>query len=137
MILMLAAGIYPLNASRFMERTLDASAGEVMAAIRETEMAASAGKDTGTFTAGISFVIENKNGRVHYFARRGTTRVKPEGFLPEEVVLPGGDKSLFFTKSGFAGYGRDYSILLMTKDGKYKRRIVVAMYTGRVHMENG
>ena len=118
------------------ERELDIAAEELAAAIRETEtMARSFNTSYGNITDKVVFYCGiDGDGQVIYYARRGVYRVKPQGRLPKNIrvntVL-----NLTFRKDGYAGASSEYTQTLQTQDGKYRRTLTVALYTGRVRIE--
>lgn len=76
--------------------------------------------------------VPDAKGEALYYTRRGVNRMEPEGRLPSSVRLSG-KLDLTFRKD-YAGEGKTYSTILMTKDGKHRKQITVAMYTGRVRV---
>ncbi len=118
------------------ERQLDLAAEEVAAAIRETETLAKSYTDWyGNITDKVNFHCgPDGDGVVSYYAKRGIYKVSPKGNLPSNittnVVL-----DLTFRKDGYAGNSTKYTQTLQTRDGKHRRLITVAAYTGRVRIE--
>ena len=78
------------------------------------------------------YCLPDARGEVIYYTRRGVSRMEPEGKLPSSIRLSG-KLDLTFHKT-YAGDGKTYSAVLTTKDGKYKKQVTVAMYTGRVRV---
>ena len=76
------------------------------------------------------YCLPDARGEVIYYTRRGVSRMEPEGKLPASIRLSG-KLELTFRKT-YAGVGNTYSAVLTTRDGKYRRQVTVAMYTGRV-----
>lgn len=117
------------------ERKLDMAAQTLASAIREAE--ALSRNDTGRFGNTANeyhfLCLPDAEGGAVYYTRRGVNRMEPEGRLPSSVRLSG-KLDLTFRKD-YAGKGNTYSMYLMTRDGKYRRQITVAMYTGRVRVE--
>ncbi len=118
------------------ERQLDLAAEEVAAAIRETEVIAKSYTDRyGNITNKVNFYCgPGSDGVVSYYAKRGTYRISPKGKLPKNitthVVL-----DLTFRKDGYTGNSTKYTQTLQTVDGRHRRLITVAAYTGRVRIE--
>lgn len=136
-LLALAAGIAaPLMADWQEERLLDAAAGEVSAIIRDAQLNAQNGE---TRISGaperLRLYFTMKNDRVQYYAARGIYQTRPKGMLPAGVQLGNQTVELEFQKNGFSGRSDDLTFHLMTKDRKHARKLVVAMYTGRVRVE--
>ena len=118
------------------ERELAMAAEEVAAAIRQTETEArSYTTKYGNITDKVVFYCgPDSNGRVSYYARRGSMRVKPKGTLPKNITAHTA-LNLTFRKDGYAGASSQYTQTLQTRDGRYRRTLTVAVYTGRVRIE--
>lgn len=122
------------------EKILDAAAAEVCAAIREAQEEAQNGKDVSGNASDwleIYFETDKKSGRVHYYGKRSVKNMKPSGYLPEGVVLSQ-NAGFRFYRQGFTVESKtqSFTVALRSKKGKTKgRNIIVAMYTGRVHVE--
>lgn len=118
------------------ERELAMAAEEVAAAIRLTETEArSYTTRYGNITDKVAFYCgPDSEGRVSYYARRGSTRVKPKGTLPKNITAHTA-LDLTFRKDGYAGAGSQYTQTLQTRDGRHRRTLTVAVYTGRVRVE--
>lgn len=121
------------------ERELDLASEEVASAIREAQMIArnesEDAKGTPLSASVEFFCAVNETGRVAYRSSQGNRYIQPRGTLPANVYCSGRIYVLF-RKDGFAGaMGKSrYSMQLMTKDGKHRQQITVAMYTGRVRV---
>ena len=117
------------------ERQLDMAAGELASAIREAEMEARSGLETISASTITFYCSAESDGHVTYETRRGTKVITPKGKLNKNISA-GGSLQITFRKDSFAGSDGNskYSMYLRTKDGKYERQIVVAMYTGRVRI---
>lgn len=118
------------------ERELDMAVEEVVAAIRQTETnARSYTTKYGNITSKVAFYCgPGSDGRVTYYAKRGIYRMGPKGTLPQNIKAQS-VLDLTFRKDGYAGESKRYSQTLQTKDGRHYRTIIVAVYTGRVHIE--
>lgn len=116
------------------EKELDLAAETLAAAIRQVQVLSR--NDTGRYgnTANeyYFFCLPDDRGEVIYYTRRGVSRMEPEGKLPASIRLSGRLELAF--RKDFAGDGETYSAVLTTRDGKYKRQVTVAMYTGRVRV---
>ncbi len=117
------------------EKELDLAAGQLAAAIREAEIEARSGSSSIAASTITFYCSAESDGRVTYETRRATKLITPRGKLPPNIRA-GGSLQITFRKDSFAGSdGKSkYSIVLRTKDSKYQRQIVVAMYTGRVRV---
>lgn len=115
------------------EQTLDMAAAEVKAAILAAQTAARSGKEGyGSF---VSFYCNTSPaGRVEYYCRRGIRRFPPKGKLPSGVSLSA-PVSMTFSKDGLSGTSQNTGLLLISRNRRYKRHIIVAVYTGRVRIE--
>lgn len=118
------------------ERELDLAAEEVAAAIRQTETEArSYTTKYGNITDKVAFYCgPDSEGRVSYYARRGSTRVKPKGTLPRNITTHTA-LQLTLRKDGYAGASTQYTQTLQTRDGRFRRTLTVAVYTGRVRID--
>lgn len=116
------------------EKELDMAAETLAAAIRQVQVLSK--NDTGRYgnTSNTYHFccLPDTGGGATYYTRRGVNRIEPEGKLPASVRLSG-KLELSFRKD-FAGDGKTYAAVLTTKDGKHKKEITVAMYTGRVRV---
>ncbi len=119
------------------EKELEMAAEEVAAAIRQVEVQAKSDIDAGLLPAsGLYFICETKaDGNVKYHTRYGVENINPKGSLPDGICLEAGNVTMRFRKDTFAGTGETYNVALKTKDGKYRRIVTVAMYTGRVRIK--
>lgn len=136
-LLALAAGITaPLMTEWQEERLLDVAAVEVSAIIRDAELYTRNGEERisgAPERLKLYFTMEGE--RIRYYSVRGIYQTRPRGLLPDGVRLGSQTVSLEFQKSGFSGQSDDLTFYLMTKDRKRARKLVVAMYTGRVRIE--
>lgn len=116
------------------EKELDLAAETLAAAIRQVQVLSR--NDTGRYGNTANeyhfYCLPDAGGEVIYYTRRGVSRMEPEGKLPSSIRLSG-KLDLTFHKD-FPGNGNTYSVVLTTKDGKYKKQVTVAMYTGRVRV---
>lgn len=116
------------------EKELDLAAETLAAAIRQVQVLSR--NDTGRYGNTANeyhfYCLPDARGEVIYYTRRGVSRMEPEGKLPASIRLSG-KLDLTFHKT-YAGDGKTYSAVLTTRDGKYKRQVTVAMYTGRVRV---
>lgn len=116
------------------EKELDLAAETLAAAIRQVQVLSR--NDTGRYGNTANeyhfFCLPDAKGEVIYYTRRGVSRMEPEGKLPASIRLSG-KLDLTFHKT-YPGDGKTYSAVLTTRDGKYKRQVTVAMYTGRVRV---
>lgn len=136
MLIALAAGF---AAPAFMdwqkEMKLDAAAAEVSAIIRDTQTAVrNADQHLPYGSERLDLYFVNQGDRIQYYTLRGANVVRPKGYLPAGIRLYK-DMILKFRKDGFAGTNDEYTVTLMTKDKKYRRLVVLAMYTGRVRIQ--
>lgn len=137
LLLALAAGIaVPFVSGWQEERLLDMAAAEMSSIIRDAELHARNGEER---IAGaperLRLYFTMKDGRIQYYAARGIYQTRPRGMLPEGVQLGSQTVELEFQKNGFGGRSDDLTFHVMTKDRKHARKLVVAMYTGRVRIE--
>ena len=113
------------------EKELDLAAETLAAAIRQVQVLSR--NDTGRYGNTANeyhfYCLPDARGEVIYYTRRGVSRMEPEGKLPSSIRLSGKLDLTFH-----AGDGKTYSAVLTTKDGKYKKQVTVAMYTGRVRV---
>lgn len=118
------------------ERELDAAADEVASAIRLSEDMAKSGSARHDVTGGYVhfYCTKGADGRVSYSTARGIWNESVKRTLPSSVTCTT-NLSLLFRNDAFSGLSDTYSTVLQTKDGKYRRKITVAMYTGRVRVE--
>lgn len=116
------------------EKELDLAAETLAAAIRQVQVLSR--NDTGRYGNTANeyhfYCLPDAKGEVIYYTRRGVSRMEPEGKLPSSIRLSG-KLDLTFHKT-YPGDGKTYSAVLTTRDGKYKRQVTVAMYTGRVRV---
>lgn len=131
-----ACTVIPLFQDRAEERELDLGTQEIASAIRTAQVIARNGKSKdGISYAQTHFTCRNRSdGRVEYWTTLGNLRTGPRGLLPPSLTAYSEGLRLTFDKNGFAGKSRQYSMEIGTKDGRYKRSITVAMYTGRVRI---
>lgn len=117
------------------ERELDMAAAELASAIREAEMEVRSGSTVSSSGTLTFYCNAESDGRVIYETKRGTKFITPKGKFGKNIVA-GGNLKITFRKDTFAGSDSNskYSMYLRTKDQKYERQIVVAMYTGRVRV---
>lgn len=116
------------------ERELDAAADEVASAIRLSEDMAKSGSARHDVQGGyIHFYCSKENGRVVYSTARGIYSESVKHTLPDSITCTG-NLALLFRQDIYSGLSDNYSMILQTKDGKYRRQITVAMYTGRVRV---
>lgn len=110
----------------FQERfELELATREITSAIREVkELSQTDAGDT-------QFFCNMENGLVTYRSYRGPTALPVQGTLSSSIACSD-YLNVRFRKDGFAGDSNQYTFQLFTKDRKYRRQIVVAMYTGRV-----
>lgn len=131
-----ACTVIPLLQDQAEERELDLGAQEIASAIRTAQVIARNGKSGG----GISYVQTHftcrnrSDGRVQYWTTLGSIGNGPSGVLAPSLTAYSEGLQLTFEKNGFAGTSRQYRMEIGTKDGRYKRSITVAMYTGRVRI---
>lgn len=77
------------------------------------------------------FFCKMENGLVTYRSYRGSLPLPVQGTLSSSILCSD-YLNVKFRKDGFAGRSNQFSFSLFTKDRKYRRQVVVAMYTGRV-----
>ena len=136
LLLVSLAGVitFPAIRSWQEEKELDMAAETLAAAIRQVQVLSK--NDTGRYGNTSNtyhfYCLPDARGEVIYYTRRGVSRMEPEGKLPSSIRLSG-KLDLTFHKT-YAGDGKTYSAVLTTKDGKYKKQVTVAMYTGRVRV---
>lgn len=116
------------------KRELDLAAETLASAIREVQVLSK--NDTGRYgnTTNVYhfYCLPDGEGRAYYYTRRGVSEIRPKGRLPSSVRLAG-KLELTFRKN-YAWEGNTYSTVLTTRDGKYRKEITVAVYTGRVRV---
>lgn len=140
MLILLMAGIAaPAWTGWQEERKLEAAAAEMSAIIRDVEMGVRNGdaRFSTSTSEDMRLVFMMRNGRVYYYAARGSQQVKPVGYLAEGVRLEGTKAEFIFKKDGTPSGKMDYTVNLITTNRKYRRTLVVAVYTGRVRIEKG
>lgn len=115
------------------EKELDMAAQQLAGAIRQAEMAVKS-RERSNDSDMLTFRCGPENGRVTYNGNRSGRVVPPRGTLPANVVCDD-LLSITFRSDGFAGSdSSQYKVHLATKDKKYRRTVVVEMYTGRVRV---
>ncbi len=121
------------------ERKLEAAAAEMSAIIRDVEMGVRNGdaRFSTSTSENMRLTFVMRNGRVYYYAARGSQQVKPVGYLAEGVRLEGTKAEFIFKKDGVPAGKTDYTVNLITTNRKHRRTLVVAVYTGRVRIEKG
>lgn len=120
------------------EQLLDAAASEVCAVIREAEAESRNVKNVrGNTPEWMEICFENIGGRVRYYGKRSAYNMEPRGYLPGGVVLGSTPVILRFYRHGFTigSETGSYTVQLRTRDKKKGRDVIVALYTGRVHVE--
>lgn len=137
-ILLLGIGMAaPLFTNWQEEQRVEMAAAAVSAIIRDVQESVKNGDAKlpyGSERLNLYFV--NQGEAVQYYTVRGVNIVKPSGYLPKGVKVYK-TTVLTFRKDGFAGTSDEYSVTLLSQNKKYKRVVILAMYTGRTRIEKG
>ena len=134
---LVAAFAVPEISRWYKERLLDASVTEVTSVIRRVETEArTADKSKGNVMRGKKLTLTVRNRRVRYFCHIGAKSAKPSGYLSEGISMTPASVIMDFDENGFPKGTKNYSFIVMLADESCAKRVTVAMYTGRVRVED-
>ena len=134
---LVAAFAVPEISRWYKERLLDASVTEVTSVIRRVETEArTADKSKGNVMRGKKLTLTVQNRRVRYFCHIGAKSAKPSGYLSEGISMTPASVIMDFDENGFPKGTKNYSFIVMLADESRAKRVTVAMYTGRVRVED-
>lgn len=119
------------------ERLVEAGTTEIISIIRRTQTEARTGeKSKGSVPQFRRIIFAEENGRVRYYAFIGPKAAEPRGWLPEEIRITPKTVLLQFDENGFPSETKNYQFIVMSEDESRAKRVTVAMYTGRIRVED-